>query len=826
MFSYFFTGQTLHSCENLQKENDGKFVKIIESEIQNLKDTQNQAFRNQHLKLANDMTTLKSELESKLNETKIGLIESQKESEKLQFEVKQLEAKIEKNLGTKLMKDLHKIETKLDNYLQAEDEKIKALEELVNSHESQAKRDSKRFSRDLESLRVKAFDEKNIELQMHKIGEECDKKIMNASKVNEKGLKILQSELESFVKTSEQKNYESLIKDVKCDLENHKMQNLQANKAELVRVEKSVEVTLESHISKIKDDMNSKDSQLDLKQTKQLNDVVTKFESNLQTLEAKLESNFHDKLDKQVKLEESNFNIFETKFQDLMTKNSKDLSRKFEKSSLEKFKTLEEKLKTKADESGLKELENKMNEKLSKDMKFDEMNKKIDFLQKSVPTQLTALKSEISDKQQSLEKQMQMKAEQNDVRNIELQMHKICEECDKKIANASKASNEGLKILQSELETSIKTLQQKNLESDHKEKISKIEAQLKLKVDEKNLTAIQNSVMASLQESERNMEKSSSVKFKTLEEQLKTKADESGLKELENKMNEKLNKETKFEEMNKKIENVKNSVPAQLTVLKNEMSDKHKSFEAQMQMKADRIDLQNIECKTKSTEDKIKILKSLEDQINKLGAKNEQYEKSLGNKLDSQLSKLLTLEAKVEKFGEVEKKQEKLDVKLESHRIQLQSLSSLEAKLESKSKDKYDQLEKKYSNKDKMDVKDVKSNLDNLQKSLEVKFETHQNDINLQIQDFQTKLQNLQNIESNFQTKLDKQMKSEETNFLHFEAKLENSITKSMQELERKFEKRRMLDSQKLKEIEDLQNAKLQCDTPNSTGKRHCMAEK
>ena len=156
IISLFLSGQSLHTCENLLQQNDSKFVKLIETELQALKESQSQAFRNHNLKMGNEMTNLKKEFEDKLSGQKHAQIElekmSQNDLEKLQFEIKSLEAKVEKSLGTKLMKDLHKIETKLDNYLQDQDEKLKSLEESVNSLDTKSKAKSKMVSKDFENL--------------------------------------------------------------------------------------------------------------------------------------------------------------------------------------------------------------------------------------------------------------------------------------------------------------------------------------------------------------------------------------------------------------------------------------------------------------------------------------------------------------------------------------------------------------------------------------------------------------------------------------------------------------------------------------------------
>ena len=545
-------GQSLQVCESSQNESNQKLVQIIEKEVQN------ESHHNS--KIVNE---LKKDFEDKVSQSQL---EFEKSHGKLGLEIKNLEAKVEKNLGSKLMSDLHKIETKLDGYLQQEDEKVKALEELVKSHETQAKLDSQRFSRDLESFRAQ----------------------------------------------NNQEQQSRMIKEVKSDLEHYKMQNsqgLKANKEELERrVEKSVEATLESHMSKIKDDMNSKDAQLDLKQTKQVNEVVKQFSTELQTLEVKLESKYQN-----VKKE------------------------------------------TKID------LENQMKQKVEK-------------IQKSIPKELEDLKSQISE---SFEAKLLSKADVSNLQNIESQVKQLCEECDKKIANASKASNETLNNVESKLGSSIKSLEEKTFEwersrSDHQEKLKAIETQLKSKVEEnKNWTA---SAVTELETKLESLKNSNSEQVKSIQIQNQN--------ELENK-NESLQK----------------SISGQINALKSEVYVKHKSFEAEV--KAEQIDIQNMQSEMSNLSEKIKdlpevkflkkSLKNLEETLNK---KNEQCKNSLETQFDGQLSKFSSsLEGKFETDAkklqeDLEKKlsqsQDKMDVKLESHRVQLQSLSSLEAKLDSK----------------------------------------------------------------------------------------------------------------------------------------------
>jgi len=118
-------------------------------------------------------------------------------------------------------------------------------------------------------------------------------------------------------------------------------------------------------------------------------------------------------------------------------------------------------------------------------------------------------------------------------------------------------------------------------------------------------------------------------------------------------------------------------------------------------VKAEQIDIQNMQSEMSNLSEKIKdlpevkflkkSLKNLEETLNK---KNEQCKNSLETQFDGQLSKFSSsLEGKFETDAkklqeDLEKKlsqsQDKMDVKLESHRVQLQSLSSLEAKLDSK----------------------------------------------------------------------------------------------------------------------------------------------
>ena len=537
-------GQSLQVCESSQNESNQKLVQIIEKEVQN------ESHHNSKI-----VHELKKDFEDKVSQSQL---EFEKSHGKLGLEIKNLEAKVEKNLGSKLMSDLHKIETKLDGYLQQEDEKVKALEELVKSHETQAKLDSQRFSRDLESFRAQ----------------------------------------------NNQEQQSRMIKEVKSDLEHYKMQNsqgLKANKEELERrVEKSVEATLESHMSKIKDDMNSKDAQLDLKQTKQVNEVVKQFSTELQTLEVKLESKYQN-----VKKE------------------------------------------TKID------LENQM-----------------EIIQKSIPKKLEDLKSQISE---SFEAKLL-----SNLQNIESQVKQLCEECDKKIANASKASNETLNNVENKLGSSIKSLEEKTFEwersrSDHQEKLKAIETQLKSKVEEnKNWTA---SAVTELEAKLESLKNSNSEQVKSIQIQNQN--------ELENK-NESLQK----------------SISGQINALKSEVYVKHKSFEAEV--KAEQIDIQNMKSEMSNLSEKIKdlpevkflkkSLKNLEETLNK---KNEQCKNSLETQFDGQLSRFSSsLEGKFETDAkklqeDLEKKlsqsQDKMDVKLESQsRVQLQSLSSLEAKLDSK----------------------------------------------------------------------------------------------------------------------------------------------
>ena len=527
-------GQSLQVCESSQNESNQKLVQIIEKEVQN------ESHHNS--KIVHD---LKKDFEEKVSQSQL---EFEKSHGKLGLEIKNLEAKVEKNLGSKLMSDLHKIETKLDGYLQQEDEKVKALEELVKSHETQAKLDSQRFSRDLESFRAQ----------------------------------------------NNQEQQSRMIKEVKSDLEHYKMQNSQgvkANKEELERrVEKSVEATLESHMSKIKDDMNSKDAQLDLKQTKQVNELVKQFSTDLQTLEVKLESKYQN-----VKKE------------------------------------------TKID------LEN-------------QMEQKVEIIQKSIPKKLEDFESQISE---SFEAKLLSKADVSNLQNIESQVKQVCEECDKKIANASKASNETLNNVENKLGSSIKSLEQKTFEweSDHQEKLKAIETQLKSKVEEN----------------------------KKVKAELETK-----LESLKNSNSEQIQNQN---------ENLQKSILGQINALKSEVYVKHKSFEAEV--KAEQIDIQNMKSEMSNLSEKIKdlpevkflknSLKNLEETLNK---KNEQCKNSLETQFDGQLSKFSSsLESKFETDAkklqeDLEKKlsqsQDKMDVKLESHRVQLQSLSSLEAKLDSK----------------------------------------------------------------------------------------------------------------------------------------------
>ena len=115
-------------------------------------------------------------------------------------------------------------------------------------------------------------------------------------------------------------------------------------------------------------------------------------------------------------------------------------------------------------------------------------------------------------------------------------------------------------------------------------------------------------------------------------------------------------------------------------------------------------------------------LMNLEDTLDK---KNEQCKNSLETQFDGQLnrfsSSLEGIKTDAKKLQEdLEKKlsqsQEKMDVKLESHsRVQLQTLSSLEAKLDSKYAKvaKYDQLEKKAQNQE-----DFKNQLENLRNAI------------------------------------------------------------------------------------------------------------
>ena len=586
-------GQSLQVCESSQNESNQKLVQIIEKEVQN------ESHHNSKI-----VHELKKDFEDKVSQSQL---EFEKSHGKLGLEIKNLEAKVEKNLGSKLMSDLRKIETKLDGYLQQEDEKVKALEELVKSHETQAKLDSQRFSRDLESFRAQ----------------------------------------------NNQEQQSRMIKEVKSDLEHYKMQNsqgLKANKEELERrVEKSVEATLESHMSKIKDDMNSKDAQLDLKQTKQVNEVVKQFSTELQTLEVKLESKYQN-----VKKE------------------------------------------TKID------LENQM-----------------EIIQKSIPKELEDLKSQISE---SFEAKLL-----SNLQNIESQVKQVCEECDKKIANASKASNETLNNVENKLGSSIKSLEEKTFEwersrSDHQEKLKAIETQLKSKVEEN----------------------------KNYITELETK-----LESLKNSNSEQIQNQNELEN---KIENLQKSISGQINALKSEVYVKHKSFEAEV--KAEQIDIQNMKSEMSNLSEKIKdlpevkflkkSLKNLEETLNK---KNEQCKNSLETQFDGQLSRFSSsLEGKFETDAkklqeDLEKKlsqsQDKMDVKLESQsRVQLQSLSSLEAKLDSK----YAKVVKYESEKKTLlkEKEDFRNQLENLQNTLEVKLESTQNSMKIvenDLQRFENELQ-------------------------------------------------------------------------------------
>ena len=685
-------GQNLKNCENAQEENNQKIVSIIEKEVQNVKEIQSQALRNHSLKIVNELGHLKSDLEGQMSDQLEAQIELKKAQEKLGLESKNLEAQIEKKLGTKLMADLHKIETKLDGYLQAEDEKVKALEELIQSQEKQAKLDSKRFTRELESL-------------------------------------ITQTNQES-----------SLIREVKSDLASYKMQNsqgLQANKEEL---EKYVEATLESHLSKIKDDMNSKDAQLDLKQTKQLQELVN-LKTDMQTLEVKLESNYQDasksfqqkvlntESDLQEKLQALETQI-KSKIEDktsvsnkLHTKMKKDLE-----NLSDKMKSLEDQFKSKmTNREHFKEMENNnenlqksissqinelKNEVSHKQKSFEaevkavqiELENKSENVHKSIASQINSLKSQVSDQLNTVEAKIHSKADVSNLQNIELQVKQVCQECEEKIANVSKNSNETMRNVE-HLSSSIKTLQQKvlNTESDHQEKLQTIETQLKSKIEDKTLTS--NKLHTKLTQDLENL----TNKLKYVEDQIKSK----------------MTNREHFKELENKNENLQNSMSSQIDELKNEVSKKQKSFEAEV--KAGQIDIQNMmQSQIGHLSEKIKdfaLVKSLKNLEDALNRKNEQCKDSLESKLDGQLNKFSSLEGKVQKLGEDLQKssqtQDKMDVKLESHRVQLQSLSSLEAKLDSKAKDKYDQMEKKAQVKDKAEIKDLKSQLENLQKSLE-----------------------------------------------------------------------------------------------------------
>ena len=595
-------GQSLQVCENSQNESNQKLVQIIEKEVQNESHA--------NLKIVNE---LKKELEDKISQSQVDF---EKSHGKMGLEIKTLEAKVEKNLGSKLMSDLHKIETKLDGYLQQEDEKVKTLEELVKSHETQTKLDSQRFSRDLESFRAQ----------------------------------------------NNQEEQSRMIKAVKSDLEHYKMQNsqgLKANKDLERRVEKSVEATLESHMSKIKDDMNSKDAQLDLKQTKTLNELVKQFNTDLQTLEVKLESNYQKiKIDTKIDLE-------------------------------------------------------------------NQMMKKVELVQKSIPKQLEYLKSQISE---SFEAKLLSKADVSNLQNIELQVKQLCEECDKKIANASKASNETLNNVENKLGNSIKSLEEKTFEFGHQEKLFKvIETQLKSKVEENK-----NSV-AELETKLESSLKNSLEKFKSME--------------IKNQ-----------NELDSKNENLQKSILGQINALKSEVYVKHKAFEAEV--KAEQIDIQNMQSIMSNLSEKIKDLAevklmNLEDTLDK---KNEQCKNSLETQFDGQLnrfsSSLEGIKTDAKKLQEdLEKKlsqsQEKMDVKLESHsRVQLQTLSSLEAKLDSKYAKvaKYDQLEKKAQNQE-----DFKNQLENLRNAINVKLESTKNSMETTLERLETVENNLQKFENEVQ---------------------------------------------------------------------------